>query len=278
MPSAAHRPRPRILHGEQEPIFDLLPNGVLANLRQPASENALLWNLIYPLIGPGLDLGRLLALPPLWGSAAVDRPAQPLKPYFWGYSVEGERFPRLDEILAQLDGPGGHTEIDLMLRGERSLVVAEAKNLGHLGRCKRYAAGRCPEVHSPDEDRRERIEGDGGEASGCRYWMPGEHAFARWLDFGLPPAPGQETAPPCDRHYQLARGLLVGQALARRLGLELHFWLLIPRRRWPGVQRQWLDFARRVREDSLWRRMRVLDMESLRAMASCGPRTAGPVG
>lgn len=256
-------PRPRILHGAQEPIFDVLPHRVLANLVQPASENALLWNIFYPLLGD-LNLEWLLAQPPLWGSPLLKAPQDRLQPFFWGFSVEGERLPGLDQALEQVDGPGPRTEIDLILRGERALVVGEAKNLGHLGRCKRFSGGRCPPIQ------RAAAEEGADEQGTCRYWLPGQGNFAELLDLGPRPSPDMDAAPPCARYYQLARTLLVGQALASCLELELHLWLLIPRRRWRELEPPWLDFVRRVRDEAHWRRMRVIALESLQAPAK-GP-------
>ena len=82
------------------------------------------------------------------------------------------------------------------------------------------------------------------------------------LEMGDRPTPGS-VSPPCNQHYQLARTLLVGSALARELNLELHMWLVTTRRGWRSFERSWLDFVGRIRDDNLWRRLRVLTWEDL---------------
>jgi hypothetical protein len=247
----------RILAGADEPIFDVLSERVLDNLRRPASENALVWNLIYPLASPDLSLSLLLGLRPLWGTLALGVPDDALVPYFWGTSIAGKRLEGLGEALTDVDGPRHATEVDLFLVGRENLVLAEAKHLSRLGRCRRYAQGRCPEVHS------------GVSTAPCRYWESGEGRFDRLLDFGPRPSP-EAGGPVCDRHYQLARTLLLGEALTRRLGRTLSLWLITPRRRWVALQPSWEDFAERVRDEALWRRLRVLAWEDLAALASGG--------
>ncbi len=102
-------------------------------------------------------------------------------------------------------------------------------------------------------------------ANPCRYWEANPSRFSRWLEFG--PRPGSESAaPPCDRHYQLARTLLVGQQLAAQLDRTLHIWLLIPQHRWSQLQPRWLDFVERIRSPELWRRMRVLSWEAIESL------------
>jgi hypothetical protein len=247
----------RVLSGSGEPIFDVLPESVISNLLRPASENAVLWNLIYRLAQPALSLKSLAGAPRLWGTPmAVEEPEDRLLPYFWGYAVGGERLEGLDEALDEVDGPGPQTEVDLFLVGRRDLIAVEAKHLGRVGRCSRYAADRCPEVH--------REEAQVGEP--CRYWEGPGPAFADALDFGRRPAPG-DVAPPCDRHYQLGRSLLVVRELGRRLDLRPGLWLLLPRRRWPALEPLWLDFVERVRDDALWRRSRVVAWEDLASLA-----------
>ena len=85
------------------------------------------------------------------------------------------------------------------------------------------------------------------------------------LDLGGRPAP-ESTSPPCNQHYQLARTLLAGSALAREMNLELHMWLVTTRRGWRSLERTWLDFVGRVRDDRLWRNLRVLTWEDLGRM------------
>lgn len=252
----AHAPK-HILVGSREPIFRVLPAGVLANMALESSENALLWNLFYPLARPTLELRDLLAVRPLWGTAlSSDDFGDRLTPYFWGYGIEGDRLEELDIALDSVDGAGPRTEVDLYLRGSRNLVVIEAKNLAVPGRCSRYAAGRCPEIHRDESDLQ----------TGCRYWELDGARFDSALSFGERPVPGSES-PACDRHYQLSRTLLVGITLAGRLGLALHMWLVTPSRSWPGHERRWVDFVGRVRDESHWRRMRVIAWEEIQAMS-----------
>jgi hypothetical protein len=253
-PTEGRRRLPRILAGEEEHLFSVLPEGVLGNLRKRGSETALVWNLVYPLAQPRLSLEAWLALTPLSGTMSLpDR--DDLLPYFWGFDVAGRRLEGLDAALTEIDGPGKQTEVDLFLMGRENLVVAEAKHLGTPGRCRRYASGICPEAHSPEAS----------PAEGCRYWASGASGFAAGLDFGLRPVPGDDP-PPCFRHYQLARTLLVGLALSSRLGLRLHVWLITPRSRWARVERTWLDFADRVKDPEVWRRLRVVAWEDIAAL------------
>ncbi len=243
----------RLLAGEGEAIFQVLPQRVLANLRQPASENALLWNLVYPLARPTIALESLQSIPPLWGSA-LPPAADDLVPYFWGYDLAGTRLAALDDALEALDGPGQKTEVDLFLLGLKNLIVVEAKHLSGFGRCSRFSQGRCPLVHDGEQDPQD-----------CRYWLPGPQRFDEALGFAEPPGPA-ETRPACAVHYQLARTLMVARELARRLEREAHLWLMVPRGRWGALEKVWLDFVGRVREDELWRRMRVLAWEEVRRL------------
>jgi hypothetical protein len=248
------------LQGASELIFDRLPESVLDNLRRPASENALLWNLIYPLARPALSLGRLLSLPPVWGTAAREANEDELRPYFWGYSLEGERLPHLDEASAAVDGKGNGTQVDLFLAGSHNLILVEAKHLAGFGRCTRYARGRCPEIH-----RDELAAGDT-----CRYWESGAGEFSAGLDFGARPQP-DSPMPPCAAHYQLARTLTLGAWLAQRSSLRLHLWVILPRSRWRSTERIWIDFVGRVRDESIWRDCRVLAGEDVRDLAARRP-------
>jgi hypothetical protein len=253
--TSAQRPIPgRILNGGAEPIFQVLPQSVIANMDRASSENALLWNLIYRIAHPRIALTSLLKLPPLWGTPALQAGEDELLPYFWGYATSGERLPYLDEVLGEIDGPGKQTEADLFLVGQEHLVLVEAKHLGLLGRCSRFGLKRCPEVHPESTSER-----------ACRYWdVPGAQ-FLDHLNWAPRPAPLQ-PAPPCSRHYQLGRTLLVGAGLARKLGLRLHVWLILPKARWRTSEREWLDFVDRIRDHELWRRMRVLSWESIREL------------
>jgi hypothetical protein len=248
------RPKSRILHGAEEPIFKVLPDQVLANLRYPGSENAILWNLIYPLAQPRISLAALLSLPPLWGTVDLELEDEPLQPFFWGYSIQGERLGPLEEALQSVDGSGNQTEVDLYLVGEEHLILVEAKHLSGFGRCSRFGHKRCPEVQMIM----------GGEES-CRYWEEGEQAFARLLSFGSRPEPAEEI-PVCNRHYQLARTMLVGDALSRRMNVKLHLWAMISKKHWRSLEGDWLDFTERVHSDERWRHMRVLAWEDVRTL------------
>lgn len=246
-------PLPRaILAGEQEGAFDRLPETVIANLRRPQSENARLWNTFYPRPGSGLRLSSLLCVKPLWGQSPETPAEELLEPYFWGFNAVGEQLPGLKQALDDVDGPGPRTEIDLVLLGPSSLIVVEAKNLSTLGRCGRHTRHVCPEVHLSADHWLDR----------CRYWELAQARFDQLLDFGPRPGPGAPV-PVCARHYQLARTLLVGSALARRNALRLRAWVLLPRERWPAIERNWLDFAERVRDPDLWRRLRAVGWEDL---------------
>jgi hypothetical protein len=241
-----------ILVGIEEGIFDALPQRVLDNLRHPASENALVWNLIYPLARPGIPIQAVFALRPLWGTPSLRPEEDSLQPFFWGYSISGQRLSDLDSTLRSINGPGPQTEVDLFLVGRRNLVLVEAKNRSGLGRCSRYQKGHCPEVL-----------GEGGSTQSCRYWHAPEARFSDFVD--LEPRPTSEGPPPaCSTHYQLARTLLVGRELAMRTQKRLHFWMILPRKRWRALQRTWVDFCDRLHDDALWRRMRVLAWEDVR--------------
>jgi len=247
-------PLPRaILSGENEGAFDHLPETVIANLRRANSENARLWNTFYPRPGFEIQLADLLSVTPLWGTRAEDPPKDRLQPYFWGFHPNGQRLEGLEEALEEIDGAGPRTEIDLILRGAANVVVIEAKNLSTLGRCGRYQRRACPEVHLTGDRWLER----------CRYWEEHTSRFDDRLDFGSRPGPGAPP-PPCARHYQMARTLLVGEALARRHAASLHVWAILPQDRWPSIERSWLDFAGRVRDPEQWRRLRVVAWDDLR--------------
>lgn len=249
-----HIPR-SVLDGIEEAIFDVLPQRVLDNLRRPASENALVWNLLYPLARPHISLAALLALRPLWGTASIEQEPDSLRPYFWGFDIEGQRLPGLDHVLRRINGPGPRTEVDVFLVGERNLVLVEAKNRSSLGRCSRYQKGRCPELQPGEREERQA----------CRYWEAPQARFSDILEIG--PRPVHEgPAPACSMHYQLARTLLVGRELAKIDGKVLHCWMIVPRSRWGSLQRTWQDFCDRVGDDALWRRLRVLAWEDVRGM------------
>lgn len=244
---------PRVLFGSREPIFNVLPENVRANLRHPSSENALLWNLIYPLAQPTLQLAALHKSRPLWGTVLPESEIQDdLRPYFWGYSTGGDRLSFLDEVLEQVDGAGPKTEVDLFLVGGKNLILVEAKHLGLPGRCSRYAKQRCPEIHV-HQDQKEEL---------CRYWESREHAFDLHLGFGERPIE-DDPSPPCNKHYQLGRTFLVGHALSQRFDLTFQLWMIVPREHWTSIQHTWLDFSERVLDNALWRRMRVIAWEDL---------------
>jgi hypothetical protein len=247
------KPLPRLWTGSNEAIFDVLPQTVLANFHNRRSENALLWNLIYPRAYPSLDLQALLALDYLWGSAMEAEVLQEsLTPYFWGISVSGKRLPGLDEVLDRIDGPGPRTEVDLFFLGQTHLILVEAKHTSSFGRCMRYVSGRCPEMH--------RV-GD----TVCQYWEAGAGYFADLLSLGPRPAEG-DLNPPCNLHYQLARTYVIGKALAERLERTLLLWSFVPKKKWRSLERTWLDFANRVQDEQDWRAMRVIAWEQLRKL------------
>ncbi|MGD8633180.1 MAG: hypothetical protein PVF85_06375 [Anaerolineales bacterium] len=250
-------PERRIWFGSEEPIFNVLPANVLANFRTPRSENALLWNTIYRLARPKLRLRDLLAIQPIWGTRGVfDEPDDELLPYFWGFDVEGRRLDGLEEALRALDGPGPSTEVDLFLFGEHHLIAVEAKHTSGFGRCSRYQQTRCPEIH-PDE----AVE------DSCRYWELDEAKFSRLMRMGSRPDLTSD-APPCTRHYQLCRTYLIGDELARRHNRTFSLWAIVSTDDWRSLELDWLDFADRVRNSDVWRRMRVIPWGQLRDMDS----------
>jgi hypothetical protein len=242
----------RVLHGEDEPIFSRLSADLISNLRSPTSEAALVWNTFYPRARPTLSLRQWLTVRPLAGTQHLDESDDQLQPFFWGWSVDGERLSGLDQALVEVDGSdaAGWTEADLILWGHRTVIVVEAKHQSGFGRCGRHEAGRCPEVHGRDRD-----------AAGCRYWADTLANFDLHLEFGSRPQAGGER-PPCAQHYQLARLLLLATRLAEDRRVP-HLWAVVPRRRWAALQREWDDFARRVRDEALWKRLRVLAWEDV---------------
>lgn len=239
--------------GSEEPLFRRLPQRILHDLSRSNTESALLWNRIYACATPRVNLADLLGLPRLWGPAASPIEDE-LEPYYWGFNLEGKRLPGLDQALGAVDGAGKPSEVDLFLLGSSQLILVEAKTGARPGTCSRYADGRCPEIHVEQEP-----------AEPCRYWELDPARFDRWLDFGPRPEP-ETPAPPCDRHYQLARTLLVGKRLASLLERTMHLWLLIPQGRWTALERGWLDFAERVREAEDWRRLRVISWEAFESL------------
>ena len=258
--SPRHAPHKRILQGEDEAIFSTLPATVLANLRHPRSENALVWNLLYPRFWPSISFTKLLGLRPLWGTVGLEAAEDVLVPYFWGFRPDGERLEGLRQVLDDVDGPGPQTEVDLLLLGASQLVAVEAKRSSGFGRCHRYAAKRCPEVHGRLDDE-----------VGCRYWELAASRFDVDLELGKRPT-STDPPPPCYLHYQLARTLRVGVELARRQGLAFHLWLMTPRRHWTRqLKSDWMDLGERVRDDGLWRRLRVLSWEVIEQLPA-GPR------
>jgi len=241
-----------ILAGSDEPVFRVLPQKVLRDMRRPNSESALLWNLIYPRAQPTLEMSRLLSMTPLWGSK-IESVSDPLAPYYWGFNQTGARLPELDRVLDTIDGPGTQTEVDLFLLGESELVLVEAKHMSGLGRCGRFSSERCPEIHLNVKE------------SCCRYWTADKSLFSEIIDFGNRPE-SEDPAPPCNQHYQLGRTALVGTALAKELNRRLHLWLVLPRARWGALERDWVDFAERITDNRLWKRLRVVAWEDFLAL------------
>jgi hypothetical protein len=78
--------------------------------------------------------------------------------------------------------------------------------------------------------------------------------------------PFLEEVPPCYRHYQLARTLVVGTQLANRLSRTLWLWVIVPENRWRALQPAWLDFSDKILDGDLWRRMRAVSWESLQRL------------
>jgi len=78
----------------------------------------------------------------------------------------------------------------------------------------------------------------------------------------------EDRPPPCNRHYQLARTLVVGKALAQELNLDFYLWLIVARNYWKNLEKTWLDFVDQVRDDQLWRKMRVIAWEEIRDLAN----------
>jgi hypothetical protein len=254
--SSAYRVSPaRLWAGSGEALFNVLPQTILANFHSTRSENALLWNLIYPRAQPSLSLKALLELDALWGtqSLAFEGDDQ-LIPYYWGYSLDGSSLEKLEEVLGAIDGPGPKTEIDLLLLGDRYLFAVEGKHTSGFGRCARYQSHRCPEVHRTESD--EQV---------CRYWEPGVARFSEVLEFGDRPTPGSEKVP-CNIHYQLGRTYLIGRELAKKLDRDFALWVFLPKKRWRATELGWIDFVERVRDDKAWNWMRVLAWEQIRSL------------
>lgn len=246
----------QVISGEDERIFSVLPESVLTNFLNPTSENALLWNVIYLLAQPTISLKGLLSIKPLWGNPKEeDKTDDALTPYFWGYGVDGARLSGLDDVLLTIEGSGPKTEVDLFVLGERNLILVESKRKSGFGRCSRFTRRRCPEMHLSLEDDR----------SPCRYWEVEESCFTNHLTMDLHSNPDSES-PACNRHYQLARTLIIGHELAGRLGREFHLWVFTPRLHWSRLEKDWLDFAERIQDDSLWRRLRVIAWEDIQDM------------
>jgi hypothetical protein len=239
-----------ILHGEDEPIFTALPQTILANLSRRTSESALVWNAFYPLLARSVTLEQLAGVPTLAGGSTSLVDPSPVEMFFWGHSAQGEVPDELARALEQVDGRPGQTEIDLLLRTPGHWVAIEAKRGAAPGRCGRYLRQACPEIHRSEAE------------STCRYWDPGPQAFPQRLAFGVRPVAGGPQ-PACARHYQLARTLMVVEHLGHLTGRNAHLWLTVPRARWMGMQLEWQDFADRVLDEGMWRRLRVIAWEDL---------------
>jgi len=245
----------RLWAGSNEPLFAALPGTILANLYNPRSENALLWNLIYPRAQPSLSLRSLLTLKTMWGTPNPGNlKDDEMIPYYWGYAQDGSRLAELDDVLDEVDGSGPKTEIDLFLLGQQLLIAIEVKHNSVFGRCSRYTAHRCPEIHASE-----------AEASICRYWEPGPGQFVRALAFGTRPQNGDVDVI-CNAHYQLARTFVVGQTLAWKLRRDFALWIFLPQKRWRAIEKSWLDFADRVVDDRMWRWMRAISWEQIQTL------------
>jgi hypothetical protein len=246
-------------------------------MRRARDESAVLWNVLYPRAQPHLSLRELLALRPLWGTPVEpDVPDDALQPFYWGFSVNGERLSELHAALEAVAGRKDLLEVDLLLVGRSNLVVIEAKNLASAGQCGRYLRGRCPEIHRlsatlpprplPAERSAEGVDSS-GDSRGCRYWEDPSAPFGRLFDFGPRPSPESER-PACADHYQLARCLLLARELGGRIRRKPHLWLVVPQARWPEIYPTWLSFAERVADDADWRGLRVLAWEAIQTLAT----------
>jgi hypothetical protein len=256
MDSNTHRAESkRLWAGSGEALFNVLPHTILANFRSPRSENALLWNLIYPRAQPSLSLKALLELDALWGTPNLPFDVDDqLIPYYWGYRLDGSSLEKLEDVLMAVDGPGPKTEIDLMLLGYRYLFAVEGKHTSGFGRCARYQSHRCPEIHRTESDKQI-----------CRYWEPGVTRFSTLLELGDRPTPGSEQVP-CNTHYQLARTYLIGHELAEQLNRDFALWVFLPRKRWRALEPSWLDFVERVKDDRAWGWMRAIAWEQIQSL------------
>jgi hypothetical protein len=247
----------QVISGENEGLFSVLPESVLTNFLNPTSENALLWNVIYPLAQPTIAMMDLLNIRPLWGNPNEESKADDdLTPYYWGFGVDGVRLQKLDDVLLMIDGSGPKTEVDLYFLGERNLILVESKRKSGFGRCSRFTRRRCPEMHLPAGD----------DWLPCRYWEDEKSRFTSHLAMGPRPKPDSES-PTCNRHYQLGRTLTIGRELADLLEREFQLWVFTPRSHWSKLEKDWLDFTERVEDDSLWRRLRVIAWEDIQKIA-----------
>jgi hypothetical protein len=217
------------------------------------------WQSFYPFAHVGLSYRSWSSILPLWGSPLPPEQDDQLVPYFWGLRVDGQPLAGLSDAARAIAGRDDRLEVDLLLAGERTLIAVEAKTDAEPGRCVRYEASRCPEVH--------------GGLEPCRYWESGA-SFSELMDFGPRPASNDAARPPCARHYQLARTLLMVQRLGRTSGLQPQLCLILPRRRWPALRPLWLDFAERVRDEELWRCLRVVAWEDLSRLSPTGTAQA----
>jgi hypothetical protein len=116
----------QVISGEDEGIFLVLPESVLTNFLNPTSENALLWNVIYPLAQPTIALTDLLNIRPLWGNPNEGNTTDDaLIPYYWGYDVDGER---LSAARASQKAAARRCTSQLEMTG-RPAAIGKSKNL-----------------------------------------------------------------------------------------------------------------------------------------------------
>jgi hypothetical protein len=101
----------------------------------------------------------------------------------------------------------------------------------------------------------------------CRYWEEKQSKFVNAIRIDSRPQAGTDT-PLCSRHYQLSRTLLLGMRMAAKHERIFSLWALVSRKNWRSLELDWLDFSDRVRDSSVWRRMRVLSWDSINASAS----------
>lgn len=198
----------------KHPVYDLLPLRTQTKILSPVSEDKLTWDCFFGLLRAG-KLGTVLA-------SLLKIPDENLKDarlVLWGFEIREDGAAVCEPLRAVLsavenyrDGTpeGQKTEPDVIVVSGGSLLIAECKRRSTLGRCSRFEASRCPEIHI---DRRKRPY--------CQYWTRG---LRELIGFSRPvPA---TSDPECNRHYQLLRNYMIGDRLAAALGLPLQLMVV----------------------------------------------------